>query len=102
MLKILKQEIPESSKTANVLSKNDKITTNSSESEPSFDDEINKLEEAFDKLQRITTKRVNPTSFIKIWYPRPTPPDIQFEERNFNNQFSVSANKLYKLMNFNI
>jgi hypothetical protein len=50
MLKILKQEIPESSKTANVLNKNDKITTNSSESELSSDDEINKLEEAFDKL----------------------------------------------------
>ena len=35
-------------------------------------------------------------SFTKNWYPRPTPPDMQFEERVFQTQFSVSVDKLYE------
>ena len=35
-------------------------------------------------------------SFTKNWYSRPTLPDMQFEERVFQTQFSVSANKLYE------
>ena len=35
-------------------------------------------------------------SFTKNWYSKPTPPDIQFEERVFQTQFSVSADKLYE------
>ena len=62
----------------------------------SYDEEINKLEKSFGKIQRITNKRIIPTSFTKNWYPCPTPPDIQFEERNFHNQFSVSTDKLYE------
>ena len=37
-----------------------------------------------------------PMSFTKNWYSRPTPLDMQFEERAFQTQFSVSANKLYE------
>ena len=37
-----------------------------------------------------------PMSFTKNWYPKPTPPDMQFEERSFQTQFSVSADKLYE------
>ena len=37
-----------------------------------------------------------PMSFTKNWYSRPTPPDMQFEERAFQTQFSVSADKLYE------
>ena len=40
---------------------------------------------------------LRPTPLTKNWYLRPTPPDIQFEERNIQNQFSISANKLYEL-----
>ena len=36
-----------------------------------------------------------PTTLTKNWYPRPTPPDLQFEERN-SNQISVSSGKLYE------
>ena len=36
-----------------------------------------------------------PTTLTKNWYPRLTPPDHQFEERN-SNQFSVSSGKLYE------
>ena len=35
-------------------------------------------------------------SFTKNWYSRPTPHDMQFEERVFQTQFSVSADKLYE------
>ena len=35
-----------------------------------------------------------PMSFTKNWYSKPTPPDMQFEERIFQTQFSVSADKL--------
>ena len=35
-------------------------------------------------------------SFTKNWYSRPTPPDMQFEERVFQTQFSVSPDKLYE------
>ena len=37
-----------------------------------------------------------PMSFTKNWYPRPTPSDMKFEERVFQTQFSVSADKLYE------
>ena len=36
-----------------------------------------------------------PMSFTKNWYSKPTP-DMQFEERVFQTQFSVSADKLYE------
>ena len=38
----------------------------------------------------------NPMSFTKNWYSKPTPPDMQFEERSFQTQFSISADKLYE------
>ena len=38
----------------------------------------------------------NPISFTKNWYSKPTPPDMQFEERSFQTQFSVFANKIYE------
>ena len=37
-----------------------------------------------------------PMSFTKNWYSKPTPLDMQFEERVFQTQFSVSADKLYE------
>ena len=71
--------------SVNVLHKNEELTVNicSSNSKTTSDKEINKLEKSFGKLQRITNKKSNPTSFTKNWYPRPTPLDMQFEERNF-------------------
>jgi hypothetical protein len=32
----------------------------------------------------------------KNWYSRPTPPDLQFEERFLQSKFSVSSDKLYE------
>ena len=37
-----------------------------------------------------------PMSFTKNWYSKPTPPDMQFEERVFQTQFSVFVDKLYE------
>ena len=36
-------------------------------------------------------------SFTKNQYSKPTPPDMQFEERSFQIQFFVSADKIYEL-----
>jgi hypothetical protein len=72
------------------------LKTCSSDSETTFEEEIDKLEKVFGKLQRITNKKPNPTTFTKNWYPRPTPPDMQFEKKSFQHQFSVSAYKLYE------
>ena len=38
----------------------------------------------------------NPISFTKNWYSKPTSPDMQFEERSFQTQFSVFADKIYE------
>ena len=37
-----------------------------------------------------------PMSFTKNWYSKPTPPDMQFEERVLQTQFSVFADKFYE------
>ena len=37
-----------------------------------------------------------PMSFTKNWYSITTPPDMQFKERVFQTQFSVSTDKLYE------
>ena len=34
--------------------------------------------------------RVTPTNLTKNWYPRPTPLDLQFEEKNVSNGVSYS------------
>ena len=47
------------------------------------------------KVKRFVGKP-NPMSFTKNWYSKPTPPDMQFEERIFQTQFSISTDKLYE------
>ena len=47
------------------------------------------------KIKRFVGKP-NPMSFTKNWYSKPTPPDMQFEERYFQTQFFVSADKFYE------
>ncbi|CAL9001840.1 unnamed protein product, partial [Prunus brigantina] len=82
-------------------------TVDPSESEPetieSESSDISKIERAFRNLEvqvepkvKKLDRHISPTSLTKNWYPRPTPPDIQFEERNFQTQFSVSSDKLYE------
>ena len=47
------------------------------------------------KIKRFVGKP-NPMSFTKNWYSKPTPPDMQFEERYFQTQFFVFADKFYE------
>ena len=70
----------------------DSSCTTSSETEK----EIEHIENQIQGLQvnRLYQPRVTPTSLTKNWYPRPTPPDPQFEERT--TQFTVSSGKLYE------
>ena len=74
------------------------------EKEIVFDDSIdsdsstsasNKTVLELPKVKRFVGKP-NPMSFTKNWYSKPTPPDMQFEERIFQTQFSISADKLYE------
>jgi hypothetical protein len=73
--------------------------SNSISSHDSTDSDIRVLEKNFGntdldpKLQRIfdNSKTVN---FSKNWYSRPTPPDLQFEERFLPSQFSISSDKI--------
>ena len=53
-----------------------------------FDDDLPEIKRFFENSK--------PMSFTKNWYSKPTPPDMQFEERSFQTQFSVSADKLYE------
>ena len=72
-------------------------TTSSSSSKTSSEDEkeIEQLEDQFRGLQvnKLYHSKVNPTSLTKNWYPRPTPPNLQFKERSVSNQFSISSGK---------
>ena len=75
----------------------DAHTASSSSSKTSSDSEkeIEKLENQFRGLEVKRLYQPTLTTLTKNWYPRPTPPDLQFEERN-SHQFSVSSGKLYE------
>jgi hypothetical protein len=73
----------------------------STSSHNSTDNDIRVLKKDFEKidldlkLQRIYDKS-KIVNFSKNWYSRPTPPDLQFEERFLQSQFSVSSDKIYE------
>jgi hypothetical protein len=75
--------------------------SDSTSSHDSTDYDIRVLDENFGKvdlepkLQRIFDKS-KPINFSKNWYSKPTPLDLQFEERFLQSQFSVSSNKIYE------
>ena len=72
-------------------------TASNSSSRTSSDSEkeIEKLENQFRRLKVKRLHQPTPATLTKNWYPRPTPPDLQLEERN-GHQFSVSSGKLYE------
>jgi hypothetical protein len=75
--------------------------TDTDSSTSSTDADIKILEKTFGKenlepkVQRIYDKPKS-VGFTKNWYSRPTPPDLQFEERFLQTQFSVSSEKIYE------
>ena len=72
--------------------RSDSSSTSPSETER----EIEHIENQLQGLQvnRLYQPKVTPTSLTKNWYPRPTTPDLQYEERT--TQFTVSSGKLYE------
>ena len=57
-------------------------SSSSSRTSSETEKEIEHLEDQFQGLQvnKLYHPKVTPTSLTKNWYPRPTPPDLQFEE----------------------
>ena len=95
-LQKIKTEQNTSTSTAHAISRNKEeiVFSEDSDSDSSFfasDKFVFKLP----KVKRIVVKP-NPMSFTKNWYSKPTPLDMQFEERFFQTQFSVSTDKLYE------
>ena len=70
-------------------------SSSSSTASSDSDKEIEKLENQFRGLEVKRLYQPTPTTLTKNWYPRPTPPDLQFKERN-SHQFSVTSSKLYE------
>ena len=83
--------------TACTISKNGKeiVSDENTDSDTVFSVSAKKI---FDDLLEIKRFVGNPklVSFTKNWYSRHTPLDMQFEERVFQTQFSVFADKLYE------
>ncbi|KAG2716679.1 hypothetical protein I3760_03G138700 [Carya illinoinensis] len=110
MLKNIKIEKPSSSKpekpsTSALTNKEEEdafvqtTDADSSESDSSTVRNIDLLEKNFHqddfKLVGLESKP-NPMSFTRNWYSKPTPPDLQFEEKIFQSQSSYSADKTYE------
>ena len=70
------------------------IQTSSSNSSQASDQEFELLETQFQDLEVKRLYHPDPTSSAKNWYPKPSPPDLRYEERNVGNQFSVSEPSL--------
>ena len=96
MLSDLKIRIEGTSRrTACTISKNEKEIV---PDEHADSDTVPAKEILKDELPRIKrfVENSKPMSFTQNWYSRSIPPDIQFQERVFQPQFSVSIDKLYK------
>ena len=85
-----------STSAARTISRNEKEPTFESDSESlSFVFARNNFDDGLPEIKRFVGK-TNPINFTKNWYSKPTPPNMQFEERSFQTQFSVSTNKFYE------
>jgi hypothetical protein len=100
MLSDLKINQPQSSKRITPLTRQ-MSDSDSSVSHDLTNSDIKLLEKNFGKedldpkVQRIYDKSKT-VGFTKNWYSRPSPPDLQFEERFLQTQFSVSSDKIYE------
>ena len=72
------------------------IQTSSSNSSQVSDQEFEQLETQFQDFEVKRLYHPDPSSSTKNWYPRPSPPDLRYEERNVGNQFSVASGRLYE------
>ena len=84
--------------TACIISKNGKEIVSDENTDSDTVSSVSAKKIFDDDLPEIKRFVGNPKlmSFTKNWYSRPTPPDMQFEERVFQTQFSISADNLYE------
>ena len=94
-LKIKTEQNTSTSTTCAISRKEKEIVFDESTDSDSSSSTSNKTDLELPKV-KIFVGKPNPMSFTKNWYSKPTPPDMQFEERIFQTQFSISANKLYE------
>ena len=95
-LKVKTEGTSSSTPAAQTISKNEIVSEKNTDSDTVssvsakmiFGDDLPEIKRFIGNLKRM--------SFTKNWDSRPTPHDMQFEERVFQTQFSVSANKLYE------
>ena len=93
----VKTEATSTSTTCTISKKEKEIVSNEhTDSDTVFSVSAKKIfDNDFPEIKRFVGNP-KPMSFTKNWYSKPTPPDMQFEERVFQTQFSVSADKLYE------
>ncbi|KAG6644061.1 hypothetical protein CIPAW_08G029600 [Carya illinoinensis] len=71
-------------------------TWNESDDDVSLSDNSLGLQVEKPELAKIYSRDIKPIGLTKNWYSRPTPPDLQYEERCSHSQFSVSADQMYE------
>ena len=96
-LKVKNESTSTSTPTACTISKNEKEIVsekNTNSDTVSFVYAKKVFDDDLPEIKRFVGNS-KPMSFTKNWYSKPTP-DMQFEERPFQTQFSVSADKIYE------
>ena len=88
-LKVKTKGTSSSTPTARSISKNEIVSDENTDSDTVFSVSAKKIfDDDLPEIKRFVGNP-KPMSFTKIWYSRPTPPDMQFEKRIFQTQFFV-------------
>ena len=95
-LKVKTESTSSSTLVARTISKNEIVSDENTDSDTVSSVSAKKIFD--DDLSEIKRFIGNPKlmSLTKNWYSKLTPPDMQFEEKAFQTQFSVSTGKLYE------
>ena len=95
-LKVKTESTSSSTLVARTISKNEIVSDENTDSDTVSFVSAKKIFD--DDLPEIKRFVGNPKlmSFTKNWYSKLTPPNMQFEEKAFQTQFSVSIGKLYE------
>ena len=95
-LKVKTESISSSTPAARTILKNEIVSNENTDSNTvSFVSAKKIFDDDFPEIKRFVR---NPKlmSFTKNWYSKLTPPNMQFEEKAFQTQFSVSIGKFYE------
>ena len=97
-LKVKTEGTSTSTPTAQTISKNEKEIVSEENTDSDTVSSVSAKKVFYDDLSEIKRFVGNskPMSFTKNWHSKPTSLEMQFEERAFQTQFSVSADKIYE------